>query len=98
MTEKINMKVMQYSKEYWEELKNNNSEHNIKNNEVVISSVSLADHDILCRLFKYATVVDDDDDFGAFINGYTNNSDATLNFGECLVNIETREVVKDNRK
>ena len=83
------MNVMQYSEEYWNELKKNNS-------EVTIIGASRTDHDILCRLFKYA-VVNDDNDGDVFIQGYTNYKDVTLRIGECLVNIETREVVKDNR-
>lgn len=94
---KINMNVMQYSLQYWEDVKNNSSDHQIKGCEVTIIGVSLTDHDILCRLFKYAIIEEGEESIDTFIKAYTNNADVRLDIGECLVDTHTLEVVKDNR-
>lgn len=96
--EEIKTKVMQYSKGYWEDVKNNSSEHQIKNCEVTIIGVSLTDHDILCRLFKYAIIEEGEESFDTILKAYTNNEDVRLDIGECLVDTHTIEVVKDNRE
>lgn len=96
--EEIKTKVMQYSLQYWEDVKNSNSEHNIHNAEVVIIGATLTDHDILCRLFKYAIIEEGEESTDTILSAYTNNEDVTLKIGECLVDTHTLEVVKDNRE
>ena len=95
---KINMNVMQYSLQYWEDVKNNISEHNFHNAEVEIIGATLTDHDILCRLFKYAIIEEGEESTDTILRAYTNNEDVTLKIRECLVDTHTLEVVKDNRE
>ena len=96
--EEIKTKVMQYSLQYWEDVKNNSSEHNIHNAEVEIIGATLTDHDIMCRLFKYAIIEEGEESFDTILKAYTNNEDVRLKIGECLVDTHTLEVVKDNRE
>lgn len=85
-------KTKKITGKYFKSCKLNSSINDNNENFICIVTPNMNDHDIFCRLFKYAIISRSE----CAVLAYTNNINITLAQGDCMVNTKTLEVVKEN--